>query len=130
MLEEEALGTGWQIWTHDSEIIVLVFRPDIFDGDNLPAECLPTITVTQGVQTRRPKYETATSENSPWTVLLYLEPDVSTQPILCDTRENALIQASTLSQTFSAGAIPIRELYQVPRHHYLDTLEDVIAREH
>lgn len=45
----EALPDGWRVWNEEpSGRAILVYRPDVFGGDDLPSECLPTIYLTNG----------------------------------------------------------------------------------
>jgi len=51
-----------------------VYRPDVFGGDDLPSECVPTIYLTNGARNARPgSGQYATEE---WHVVLFLEPEI------------------------------------------------------
>ena len=51
----DALPAGWQVWTEEHEgRVILAYRPDVFDADEFPAACLPTIYVTNGSRANRP----------------------------------------------------------------------------
>ena len=71
----EPLPEGWEVWTESEEKAVLVFRPDVFDGDALPAPCMPTVYVTKGKRRRKPGRDVRPGD--PWYVTLFLEPEVS-----------------------------------------------------
>jgi len=71
----EALPDGWRVWNEEpSGRAILVYRPDVFGGDDLPSECLPTIYLTNGARNARPgSGQYATEE---WHVVLFLEPEI------------------------------------------------------
>ena len=51
----EALPDGWRVWNEEpSGRAILVYRPDVFGGDDLPSACLPTIYLTNGARTPAP----------------------------------------------------------------------------
>jgi len=50
----DSLGEDWVVWSDEGEKAVLAFRPDVFDGDEFPAPCLPTIYLTRGQRTGDP----------------------------------------------------------------------------
>ena len=53
-LEEAALGDGWRVWNAETDRVILAYRPDVFDGGEFPAACMPTLYVTHGQRNRRP----------------------------------------------------------------------------
>ena len=127
-MDETALGDGWRVWNAEDDRIVLAYRPDVFDGGEFPAPCLPTLYVTRGRRTRRPEGTRSLPPDAPWMVTLYLEPEVSREPDAHDSHEGALEGAETLTQRFAAGDVDYRSLYQVPRERYLETLDELTGR--
>ena len=126
------LPESWVVWSdEDDGRSVLVYRPDVFDADEFPPACLPTLYLTQGRRSRRPK----TNPNDrvgdrDWYVTLYLEPDVSLDETHRFTsREAALECAVELARAFDDGEIEYRELYQVPRERYFDRLDELTGRD-
>ena len=119
----EAVADGWTVWTDGTEQAVLVYRPDVFDSDTYPAQCLPTVYVTKGKRSRKPGRDTRPDD--PWYVTLYLEPEVDRDADSFDTREAAEAAARDLAARFDDGGIDYRALYQVPREDYLDKLDEL-----
>lgn len=114
---------GWRLWNEESERVILAYRPDVFDGGSIPAPCLPTVYVTRGQRTRRPGSQR--TEANTWFVTLFLEPDVQYDTERFETRSAAIDGASELAARFGAGKIDYRELYQVPRPEYFETLDEL-----
>lgn len=125
MLEESALGDGWQVWNAEEDRVIIAYRPDVFDGSEFPAACLPTIYVTRGRRTRRPEGNRNLPPDAPWMVTLFLEPDVNRDPEPHESLEDALETAKTLTRRFAAGEVDYRGLYQVPREDYFEKLDDL-----
>jgi hypothetical protein len=115
---------GWQLWSDEGDRVVCAYRPDVFDGADFPAPCLPTVYVTRGRRGRRPGERTDADR---WFVALYLEPDVSTEQFHGD-RAAALAAAEELMADFAAGEVDYRALYQVPREEYFERLDDLTGR--
>ena len=128
MVEEAAPGAGWRVWNAEEARIVFAYRPDVFDGEEFPAPCMPTIYVTRGRRNRRPGVERNLPPDAPWLVTLYLEPDVVRTQDAYETREAALRGAESLSERFAAGELDYRSLYQVPRDRYLEELDSLTGR--
>ncbi len=124
----DGLADGWELWNEEQQKIVLTFRPDVFNSDDFPAPCLPTIHITKGKRGRRPGRKNP-SPDEPWYVTLYLEPDVTHDEQSYDSRDEALDGGRELAEQFSAGEIAYRSLYQVPRPAYLDRLDELTGRE-
>jgi len=122
----ETLPDGWQVWTEEpSGRAILVYRPDVFGGDEFPAACLPTIYLTNGSQRARPGAgQYATDE---WHVVLYLEPEVEALTETYETREHGAAGAIDAASRFVTGAIDYRAAYQVPREEYLNRLDSLIG---
>lgn len=128
MLDEGDLGEGWQIWSLEDDRAIVVYRPDVFDGDTFPAQCLPTIYVTRGRRRRRPEGNRNLPPDAPCMVTLYLEPDVDRNPDSFDTFSQALEGCADLTRRFSQGEVDYRGLYQVPREEYFQTLDELTGR--
>ena len=127
-MDETALGDGWRVWNAEDDRIVLTYRPDVFDGGEFPAPCLPTLYVTRGRRTRRPEGNRNLPPDAPWMVTLYLEPEVSREPDAHDGFAAARSAAEALTRRFAAGDVDYRSLYQVPRERYLETLDELTGR--
>jgi hypothetical protein len=123
----EELPEGWTVWSEEATKVVLAFRPDVFDGSEFPAPCLPTIYLTKGQRDRRPGRNDPAPED-PWYVTLFLEPEVSRSADVYDTREAALAGVRELAARFAAGGMDYREFYQVPRPAYLDRLDELTGQ--
>lgn len=124
----DRLPDGWEVWSAETTKLVLAYRPDIFDTNELPAPCLPTIYVTKGKRSRRPGRNDPDPEAS-WYVTLYLEPEVDHGTGEHESKEAATDAAVELATRFDAGEIDYRGLYQVPRPEYFETLDDLTGRE-
>ncbi|QLG26828.1 hypothetical protein HUG10_04410 [Halorarum halophilum] len=125
--ESASLPDGWRVWNEEAEgRTVLVYRPDVFDGDRFPAACLPTLYVTNGSPRRRPG--AAQREADEWRVTLFLEPDVEAESSRHDEREEAVAAARDLTDRFASGEIDYRGAYQVPREEYFAELDELTGR--
>jgi hypothetical protein len=122
----ESLAEGWEVWTESEEKAVLVFRPDVFDGDAFPAPCMPTIYVTKGKRRRRPGRDVRPDD--PWYVTLFLEPEINADEESFDTREDAVVAARDTARRFADGEVDYRGLYQVPRETYFERLDELTGR--
>ncbi|MFC7187057.1 DUF5820 family protein [Halorubrum yunnanense] len=124
----EALPDGWRVWNEEpSGRAILVYRPDVFDGDDLPAECMPTVYLTNGARTARPgSGQYATDE---WHVVLFLEPEVEAVSETLDDREAGAAAAVAVAERFAAGDVDYRAAYQVPREAYFERLDECIGGE-
>ncbi len=123
MIDDAALGDGWQVWNAAEDRVILTYRPDVFDSNEFPAPCLPTIYVTHGHRRRRPGPPRTHDPDDPWLVTLYLEPEVNHPPSEFDSRHEAITAAQDLSRDFVEGHIDYRSLYQIPRDAYLEQLD-------
>jgi hypothetical protein len=119
---------GWTLWNDEPDgRRILVYRPDVFRESEFPAECLPTIFVSNGPRGRRP---TGRRRDDPtWHVTLFLEPEVEGASETFDTREAALTGATDLARQFAAGDVDYRAAYQVPREAYFDRLDELTGRD-
>jgi hypothetical protein len=120
----EGLAAGWEVWNREQRAVILTYRPDVFDSEEFPAPCLPTIHVRKGARSRRPG-RNVPDPDAPWYVTLYLEPEVSGSRERYDTRDAAREAAIDLAGAFAAGEVDYRSLYQVPRPDYLDRLDEL-----
>lgn len=120
------LADGWEVWNEEPNgRSILVFRPDVFSGEEFPAECLPTIYLTNGSRNERPgagQYRT-----DEWHVVLFAEPEIELLAETYDDREAAIDATIDVADRFARGEIAYRDAYQVPREAYfaeLDRLTD------
>lgn len=120
-----SLPESWRVWSdEEGGRAVLVFRPDVFDGDGYPAECLPTIYVS-----RRPPEEPMRRPGSAaqgWYVAFTLEPEIHVRELegQYETRPDAAEGAVEAARAFARGEVDVHDVYQVPREPYLDALDD------
>ena len=121
-----SLPDGWRVWNREpSGRVILAYRPDVFDGDALPAPCLPTIYLTNGSRRARPGAgQYATDE---WHVVLYLEPEVEAAAETYDDRSAAVDAAGDVAERFAAGEVDYRGAYQVPREGYFERLDELVG---
>lgn len=124
-MDLSALTDDWTVWNQTEEKLILAYRPDVFDTEEFPAPCLPTIYLTRGRRTRRPG---ADRTGQDWYVTLYLEPEVERDADSYEARDAAVDGAVQLANRFADGDLDYRSLYQVPREAYLDELDDLTGR--
>lgn len=120
----DELPEGWTIWNVESGgRVILAYRPDIFEGEQFPAACLPTLYVSQSAPDQ-PRRRGANPQGQ-WYVTLYLEPEVRVRDYehTVSDRTRALETAVEVAEAFANGSIPIRSAYQVPREEYIAELE-------
>ena len=124
----ESLPDGWRVWNEEpSGRAILVYRPDVFGGDDLPDACLPTIYLTNGSRDARPgSGQYATEE---WHVVCFLEPEIEAVAETYESREAGAAGAVDVAERFASGAIDYRAAYQVPREDYFARLDEVIGGE-
>jgi len=127
-MEFSGLADGWEVWSREETKVVLTYRPDVFDSDEYPAPCLPTIYVTKGRRGRRPGPHDP-DEDDPWFVTLYLEPEVAGDEHRYESREATQEGTLDLAARFTRGELDYRSLYQVPRDAYLDRLDELTGAE-
>ena len=108
--------------------MIWTFRPDVFDGQSVPAECLPTLTVKRA-RRRGPRGRPTIGANSRWTVELRLEPEVVIERTVFDDRADAMDRGEVLARRFSADDLDWQEAYQVPRDRYIDLLSELLPVE-
>lgn len=129
-MEEITLPPGWISWHEDPDgTLIWTFRPDVFDGQRVPAACLPTLTVKRE-RHRGPRGRPAMAgADRPWTIQLLLEPGVSVAHDRRDERTDALDRAHGLATAFAADELDYRAAYQRPREEYLALLEELLPAE-
>jgi hypothetical protein len=122
------LPAGWEVWSDEADgRAVLVYRPDVFDTDAFPPECLPTLYLTNGPKRRRrPRSAADRRRRDTWHVTLFLEPDIEHPDAPAfDSREAAVEGAVEFARRFDDGELDLDGLYQVPRDEYLDRLGEL-----
>jgi len=132
-MSEEPPGLGdlppdWTVWNdEDDGPAVVAFRPDVFDSEAFPPECLPTLYLTRGRGRKRPRRPgPAGSRGRQWRVTLYLEPDVEyRESPTFDRRADAVAGLVDLAERFADGDVDYRGAYRHPRDAYLDRLDEL-----
>ncbi|SDX85904.1 DUF5820 family protein [Halobellus clavatus] len=116
---------GWTLWNDEPRgRRILVFRPDVFNEQaGLPAECLPTILISN--RSRAPRPGASRRPTSTWHVVLTLEPEVEAVTESYDSRDAAIAGANDLARRFATGAVDYRDAYQIPREAYFERLDEV-----
>ena len=123
----DSLPSGWSVWNDEPEgRSILAYRPDVFDTESFPAECMPTIFVSNRSRADRPG--ASHRRTSTWHATLYLEPEVDGPTETFDSREAAVEGATQLARRFAAGEVDYRALYQVPREGYFARLDELTGR--
>jgi len=90
-------------------MLAMVNRPDVFDGNRLPAPCLLTVYLTNGSRKARPvsgQYQT-----DEWHVTLSLEPEVGVESRTFGAREDAVDGVYDVTERFAAGEVDYRGAY-------------------
>lgn len=120
------IADGWQVWNNEPRgHVILAYRPDIFDTNEFPPACLPTITIGPGSEPNQPRdHRNATTA---WYVVLYLEPRVrvATKDTTVPSRPQAIDYAVALSHEFTDGKIDFDAAYIDPRPNYLAKLKEL-----
>jgi hypothetical protein len=126
------LPEGWEVWSDEADgRAVLVYRPDVFDSDAYPPECLSTLYLTNGPRRRRrPRSAADQRRRDVWHVTLFLEPEVEyPEPPEFDSRAAAVEGTVELAERFAAGEIDVRRLYQRVPEEYVARLEELVGSE-
>lgn len=124
-----SLPDAWNVWNRGEDgRLVLAYRPDVFDAEEFPAACLPTLYLTHGRRTRRPGNVRPDHTTSDWWVTFYLEPEVTATNERFPTREAALERGLEVARAFDDGEIDYRDVYQVPREAYFERLDELTGR--
>jgi hypothetical protein len=128
----EGLPEDWVVWNDEADgQAILVYRPDVFDTDAFPPECLPTLYLTSGPKRRRrPRSAADRQRRDTWHLTLFLEPEIEHPEVpTFDSREAAVEGAVDLAREFADGALDLRGCYQLPREAYLDRLAELTGGE-
>ncbi len=130
MTDLDALPADWSVWNEeDGGPAVVAYRPDVFDSEAFPPECLPTLSLSRGRHRNRPRRRGPASVGSGWHVTLYLEPDVEYGEVPSfDRRSEAIAGLVRIAERFAAGDLDYRACYQHPRSDYLDKLDELTGR--
>ncbi|KTG08565.1 hypothetical protein AUR64_17980 [Haloprofundus marisrubri] len=124
----DALPEGWTVWNDEPEgRAILAYRPDVFDSQQFPAPCMPTVFVSNGSRKRRPG--ASQIETDTWHVTLLLEPEIEGETNTYDSREAAVDGAVDAARRFDDGEVDYRSLYQVPREEYFEKLDELTGRD-
>jgi hypothetical protein len=118
----EELPESWVVWTQEPEgRAILAYRPDVFDADEFPAACLPTIYVTNGSRNARPGAGQLQTEE--WHATLFAEPEIELVTETRESRTKAIDVALEIAERFANGEVDYRGAYQVPREAYVAELD-------
>ncbi|WP_435358868.1 DUF5820 family protein [Haloarchaeobius sp. DFWS5] len=131
MTDFEELPAGWTVWNEEPEgRCILAYRPDVFDTQQFPAECLPTLYLTRGRRNhRRPGVSREDALSGAWYVTLYFEPEVELQETnRFETRDAAVEGTVELARRFADGEIDPDDVYQVPRPEYFEKLRELTGQ--
>lgn len=124
----DALPEGWVVWNDEPEgRAILAYRPDVFNTEDFPAPCMPTVFVSNGSRRKRPGASQISTDV--WHITLFLEPDIEARTEEFDSREAAVEGAVDAAEQFVDGDVDYRELYQVPREEYFEKLDELLGRE-
>ncbi|MFB6077509.1 MAG: DUF5820 family protein [Halarchaeum sp.] len=122
----DALPDAWTVWHDDGGRAVLVFRPDVFEGDAFDPARIPTLYVS----TRAPDVPLRRGDelDDEWHVACTLEPDVHVRALESshETRAAAVDAASEAARRFAAGDVALDDVYAAnPPTAYLERLADL-----
>ncbi|WP_053948801.1 DUF5820 family protein [Halolamina sediminis] len=121
------LPESWTVWNEQRDgRIILAYRPDVFDAEEFPAPCLPTIYVTNGSRADRPGAGQYATEE--WHATLFAEPEIELTNETRDSRSTAVDAAVDVADRFANGEIDYRAAYQQPREAYLAELDERTGR--
>ncbi|WP_224335151.1 DUF5820 family protein [Haloprofundus halobius] len=123
----ETLPEGWTVWNDEpGSRAILAYRPDVFDSQQFPAPCMPTVFLSNGSRRRRPG--ASQIETDTWHVTLLLEPEIEAETTEFDSREAAVDGAVECARRFADGEVDYRSQYQVPREAYFEKLDELTGR--
>lgn len=123
----DTLPEGWVVWNDEPEgRAILAYRPDVFNTEDFPAPCMPTVFVSNGSRRKRPGAAQVPTDT--WHITLFLEPEIEAETAEFDSREAAVEGAVAAAERFVDGGVDYRELYQVPREDYFETLDELLER--
>lgn len=124
----DTLPDGWVVWNDEPEgRAILAYRPDVFNTEDFPAACMPTVFVSNGSRLKRPGASQISTDV--WHITLFLEPDIEARTAEFDSREAAVDGAVNAAEAFVAGDVDYREVYQVPREEYFDKLDELLGKD-
>lgn len=120
------LPDDWAVWHDDGGRLVLVFRPDVFEGEAYDPARLPTLYVS----TRAPDVpmRRGGERSDGWHVACTLEPEVRVHELESahETRAAAVEAAVEAAQRFSRGAVDLDDVYATqPPETYLSRLDEL-----
>lgn len=129
MVDDAELPDGWTTWHSETRgNHIIAFRPDVFDGSEYPAPCMPMIHLSNRPHRHsRPEQRITGYSSDRWYVTFFLEPDVVLADSRFETREEAMNELFDLAARFTIGDLDYRSAYQIPRERYLDRLDTLIA---
>lgn len=129
-MDERELPRGWTTWHGGvDDILVLTFRPDIFDGSAYPAPCLPTLAVKPERSRGRRGRPRSSRSGGTWCAELTIEPNVTLGRRTAPDRATAIDRGIELAEQFVCGSIDLREAYPEPREAYLEKVEELVGNE-
>ncbi|MBP1953716.1 hypothetical protein J2752_000597 [Halarchaeum rubridurum] len=122
----EDLPEGWAVWHDDGGRAVLVFRPDVFEGEAYDAAHLPTLYVS----TRSPDVpmRRGGAASDGWHVACTLEPEVHVRALESshETRAAAVEAAVAAAERFARGEVAFDDVYATqPPEAYLARLAEL-----
>ncbi|GAD51383.1 hypothetical protein MBEHAL_0143 [Halarchaeum acidiphilum MH1-52-1] len=122
----EDLPDDWAVWNDDGGRAVVVFRPDVFEGEAYDAARLPTIYVS----TRAPDVpmRRGGEPSDGWHVACTLEPEVHVRALESshETRAAAAEAAVEAARRFSRGDVGFDGVYATqPPESYLSRLDEL-----
>lgn len=122
----EELPEGWVVWNDDGGRVVLVFRPDVFEGATYDSAHLPTLYVS----TRSPDVPMRRGDepSEAWHVACTLEPEVRVRALESshELRADAVDAAVAAARRFSRGAVDFEGAYAAnPPEAYLRRLAEL-----
>lgn len=107
---------GWIIWSEEDGVVIC-YKPDIFNGTNFPAVCIPTISMVE-------------SDREGWRVSFYIEADVEARRLGKEFRnyKEAVDYIMELAEEFNRGNFNLRDFYAKGdvREKYVSKLEKEI----
>ncbi|WP_049893960.1 DUF5820 family protein [Halogranum rubrum] len=124
----DALPEGWVVWNDEPEgRAIVAYRPDVFNTEDFPPPCMPTIFVSNGSRSKRPGASQIPTDT--WHITLFLEPDIEAVTETFDSRPAAVDGAIAAAERFVDGEVDYRDVYQVPREEYFDKLDELLGRD-
>ncbi|GGN15610.1 DUF5820 family protein [Halarchaeum nitratireducens] len=122
----EDLPADWAVWHDDGGRAVLVFRPDVFEGEAYDPGRLPTLYVSTRAPDVPMRRGGETSDG--WYVACTLEPEVHVRELESrhETRAAAVEAAIAAARRFARGEVRFDGVYATqPPEAYLDRLAEL-----